>query len=187
MRPKVLPYEQSIMTDVVFLLRAAASFPFVVSLTPGAIIVDTGENATRHTSPEELDRSYRVLRECCERLPGLTEAEREAARAALRKHFRVVINAMLRDAMVAGDRRRFDRLAALALDRDWLDARRRLRLKAARPSGATPWLFPMVRLSTRLAAGHKRWRRSRGGSSTLADVLALYSGAPNRDRPGGLP
>lgn len=175
-RDRIGPMEPMHMADVVLLLRAAASFPFVVALTPCAILVYTGRNTTTLLSGEELDRCYEIMKRSCEDLDNLDEGEREEVESLLEKHFRVVANGMLRTALEAGDGRRYDEIAAFAIRRGGLDWRRRLRIAMARGREGTSVRFRLVRGFTALGTRYKRMRRGRWKGSSLEEVVALYSG-----------
>ena len=163
------------MTDVLYLAQTAAWYPFVVKFAPCAIWVATGENTFLKTSGDDLLWCRRVLYDACEDLPGVTDSERQEIRTILREKMRIIANGLLRTALEAGDRDRFDDMARFLREHGGQSWRRRLRtaITAGGP-GRIPFQF--MRGVTRVIADHKRMRRSRYKKLSWDEVVAHYGG-----------
>jgi len=173
-RDAVGPFEMVPMGDVLFLAKAAALFPFVVELVPGALFTETGANFS-HTMPvAELNRSWELGRSWVATLPGQSAVDREALLSVLDWSLKTVAHGMIRAAAEGGDWARFQEAADYLLARGDLSARRRARIAFARKGGEGSWQFGAVRLMTRLQSGYKRRRSSGWKTMSVEDVLAQY-------------
>jgi len=173
--PQVGPLDSIHMGDILFLGKAAACFPFVVSLLPVAVFLETGVNASANMSIADLRRCHEVMERRSGELPNITEEERQEIHGILEWKIGVAANAMLRNALEAGDWRRFEETAAFFQERGGLDFRRKLRVALARRRGPGSLLFRLVGQLTRLSTGYKRMRKSRWRKLGLEDVVAFYS------------
>jgi len=158
-------FEPVPLVDVLYLAKVAASFPFAVSLRPGAVFRMTGTNAHLTVTPAELERTRTTMHAAVRALP-LAPARLEEAEAAVESNVRGVANRALREAFAA---RKIDAHAALAAymaERGWLSAGKRLR----------------VALKQRLP-----FRAKPGGPSassptlSFQDVVRMYAGAPEEN------
>ncbi|HEX5042421.1 MAG TPA: glycosyltransferase family A protein [Candidatus Polarisedimenticolaceae bacterium] len=155
-------FEPVPLVDVLYLAKAAASFPFAVSLLPGAVFRMTGTNAHLTVTPSDLERTRITMQAAVRALP-LAPARLQEAQEAVEDNVRGVANRALREAYAA---RRMDAHAALAAYMDgcgWLSAGKRLR----------------VALKRRLGPG-RRPRRARPALS-FEDVVRMYAAAPEEN------
>ena len=173
-RDAVGPFVTVPMGDVLFLVKAAALFPFVVELTPGALFTETGANYSHSMPVAELNRSWEVGRAWIETVPGQSDADREALRRVMDWSLKTVAHGMIRTAAESGDWARFEEAADYLLARGDLSAKRRARIAFARNGGAGSWQFGVVRLLARLQSGYKRRRSSGWKTMSVEDVLAQY-------------
>ena len=155
-------FEPVPLVDVLYLAKAAASFPFSVSLRPGAVFRMTGTNAHLNMTAEELERTRITMPAAVRALP-LTPGRLEEAVEAVEGNVRGVANRALREAFAA---RRMDAHAALAAymgERGWLTAGKRLRvaLRQRLGGGATPPPTPPT--------------------LSFQDVIRMYAAAPEEN------
>jgi len=173
-RDAVGPFATIPMGDVLFLAKAAALFPFVVELAPGALFTETGQNFSHKLPVTELGRSLEICRAWMASLPAQSAADRDAIFAALDGTLKTVAHGLMRAAAERGDWPRFEEVADYLLSRGDLSARRRARIAFARDGGAGSWQFNALRLFTRLQSGYKRRRSSGWKTMSIDDVLAKY-------------
>jgi hypothetical protein len=128
------PFEPVPMVDVLYLAKAAALFPFVVSLQPCAVFRLTGKNAHLTMTPDDLERTRQAMREAVAALP-LAGGAREQALQAVEGNARGVANRALREALAAGNHEAAAALGAWLGERGWLSAGRRMRIAVARSLG----------------------------------------------------
>jgi hypothetical protein len=127
-------FEPVPMVDVLYLAKAAARFPFAVSLRPGAVFRLTGTNAHLTMTPHDLDRTRQAMREAVGRLPLAPEPRAEALRA-VDGNVRGVANRALREALASGQGDSAAALAAWLGKHGWLTAGRRMRIALTRGLG----------------------------------------------------
>jgi len=151
-------FEPVPLVDVLYLAKAAASFPFAVSLRPGAVFRLTGTNAHLTVTPAELERTRITMQAAVRALP-LSPAQLGEAAEAVEGNVRGVANRALREASAA---RKWDAHAALAAYMDgqgWLSDGKRMRATLAR----------------RLAFSR---RRRTAGAASFETVVRMYAAAP---------
>lgn len=155
-------FEPVPLVDVLYLAKAAASFPFAVSLRPGAVFRMTGTNAHLTVTPAELERTRTTMHAAVRALP-LPSGRLEEAVEAVESNVRGVANRALREAFAAGKR---DAHAALA---DYMDAH--------------GWLSPGKRLRVALKQRFSFRSKSPVASPTLSfqDVVRMYADAPEEN------
>lgn len=167
------PIDADSVTDVIYMIEAAAQFPFVVTLVPCAIFRITGDNYLCGMGASDVRESHRVVVERCRALPHVTEDERRRILANVERHFEIVANGLLRTALEAADARSIEETAAFLDERGGLTPKRRMRVGLARGSAPTRWLVSRL---TRLTSAYKRMRRSGWRKMTLEEVVQRYSG-----------
>jgi hypothetical protein len=161
-RERLGRFEPVPLVDVLYLAKAAASFPFAISLRAGAVFRMTGTNAHLTVTPSDLERTRVTMQAAVRALP-LSPARLQEAEEAVEGNVRGVANRALREAWAA---RRMDAHAALAAymeGRGWLSAGKRLR----------------VALRRRLGLGGQP--RRAGPALSFEDVVRMYAAAPEEN------
>jgi hypothetical protein len=138
-REALPPFEPVPLVDVLYLAKAAAAFPFVVSLRPGAVFRMTGTNAHLTVTAAELERTRTAMQEAVRGLP-LAPAPRADAEAAVEQNVRGVAHRALREAFADQRMEAFAALAVYMEGRGWLSAGKRVRVALTRRLGFRPLL-----------------------------------------------
>jgi hypothetical protein len=159
-------FEPVPLVDVLYLAKAAASFPFSVSLRPGAVFRMTGTNAHLTVTPADLDRTWAAMREAVQSLP-LAPVRRAEAVHAVEQNVRGVANRALREAFAAQRMEIFAALAAYMEGHGWLSAGKRVRVALTRRLGLRPLLG--------------RRRKESRASLSFQDVVRMYAAAPEEN------
>jgi len=131
--------------DLVFMVRAAARFPFVVSLAPCAVFRSWSEGSFRAMEAEEVTCAYRVSLEALLSDPALGAFDREAIRAWLEALPQRVLGHRASQAFGASDWERFDRASAALATTRKVKLGRRLQIYAGRRRNRHPHLLQLVR------------------------------------------
>lgn len=137
-REALPPFEPVPMVDVLYLAKAAALFPFTVSLRPCAVFRLTGTNAHLTMTAADLERTLSAMRGAVAALPLPPEALQEALRA-VEGNVRGVGNRALREALAAGRGDAAAELASYLRAQGWLSAGRGVRVALARSLGLRSW------------------------------------------------
>ncbi len=165
------PLDSLPIMDILWLVRAAASLPFVVDLEPSAIFSLGGETFGSTLSFRQVRADFTGSLALAD-APNGTGADRDALRAAVRVFFIFRARALLRAALISGDRCRVAEVAAFLTRLNGLDARRRLLTALFRsgPAGAAA-----VSLFTRVQGRYRTLKRGGGTPLTLAQLLAMHA------------
>ena len=161
------PFEPVPLVDVLYLAKAAALFPFLVSLQPGAVFRMTGSNAHLTVTAAELERTRSVMHEAVRALP-LPPARQAEAEEAVEGNVRGVANRALREAFAAQRMEAFGALAAYMEGRGWLSPGKRVRVALTRRLGFRPLLG--------------RPRREETPALSFQAVTEMYAGPPAEDK-----
>lgn len=162
------PFENIPIVDILFLGKAAWHCGFVVDMTPGAIFLETGSNASFTMPLADVRHSYEVMARRFAELPGISSEEQRAIEAALARKRKTFANGALRGALEAGQWSRFREAADFLEAEGALSLSKRWRIAIGRRGGT---LAAALSWATRLAARAKRRRRS--GMRGLFHGLAL--------------
>lgn len=132
-------FEPVPLVDVLYLAKAAASFPFMVSLQPCAVFRMTGTNAHLTVTPLDLERTLHAMREAVRALPLTAERQAEA-QEAVEGNVRGVATRALREAFAARRMEAYRALADYMKERGWLSTGKRVRVALTRKLGFRPLL-----------------------------------------------
>jgi len=177
-REKAGPLEDVEIADFLFLVKAAACFPFVISPAPCGVRVYWSESALRNVSAAEVIRSFAVSGDRLSRLREISAPQRDRLALVLGEKLARILGSRLRAYFLAGDWESVE-LAAGVLSkhramtpgkrlRSWLVRHRR---GAAIPLAATRALF-------RLQAALRTRRRLAGTRLDLDQVVRRYGAPP---------
>lgn len=159
-------FEPVPLVDVLYLAKAAASFPFAVSLRPGAIFRMTGTNAHLAMTPSELEGTRITMQAAVRALP-LPPARLAEAEAAVEGNVRGVANRALREAFADQRMEAFGALAVYMEGRGWLSRAKRVRVALTRRLGFRPLLG--------------RGRKETTPALSFQDVARMYAAAPEEN------
>ncbi len=170
------PIDPAPITDILYLVKAAALFPFIVDLRPCAVFSVTSAANSQQASVETLRLNLAASLAVCDELARRSDRFAGLART-VRGTFRFMGNRLLRQAFARGDRALAASAADFLRELGALSPRRRLLAAVARSGDAG------AALVRRLGSIQALWRRRQrgGGSLTMTDVLDLYAGAEFRD------
>lgn len=160
------------MMDVLYLVKAAARFAFLVDRRPGAIFTARAGTVSQSATFEHLAANYAACQTLAQSLhsAGMDNGDLDNE---IRTAFRYMGNAMLRRAFQTNDRELVARSAEFLSDIGELSARRRVAALAARCSiGA--WLM------YHSAHWQSRMRQAKAGGlrpTSIGEVLRNYAGA----------
>lgn len=171
-RDAIGPLEPVPMADILYSGKAAATFPFVADLRPGAVFSETGTNYSKGLPVETLRRSHEVARRWAAGLTSLPLTDRDAMVAVVDGRLRVMAHGFLRDAAEAGDLARFLEVADYLEERPSLDPRRARKIAFGRKGG---WRFRALSLWTRLQSGYKRRKSSGFKTRTIEEILEEFA------------
>ncbi len=160
------------MGDILFTAKAAAAFPFVADLRPGAVFSEADANYSQMLPVETLRRSSQVARDWAAGIAGLSDADREGMVGIVDARSRDVAHRILRDATEAEAFERFLEVADYLEERGDLSPSRRAKIAFGRPGG---WRFRALSTWSRLQSGYKRRRRSGWKTRTVEEIIAAYS------------
>jgi hypothetical protein len=160
------------MGDVLFTVKAAAAFPFVVDLRLGALFSETESNFSRGLPIDTLRRSSEVARDWAAGLSGVSGADREEMVRVVDALLIDMARRILREAIEAQDFARFLEGAACLEEREDLSPSRRAKIAFGRRGG---WRFRALATWSRLRSGYKRRRTSGWKTRTVEEILAAYS------------
>jgi hypothetical protein len=165
------PFESVPMGDILFMGKAAAAFPFVVDLRPGALYSETSSSHSQNVPVSELIRSHEVARAWAAGLPGMSDEDRAAMVAVADERLKVVAHGKLRAALESGDLDGFTATADYLEARGDLSPRRRAKIATGRRGG---WRFKALGVWSRLQSGYKRRRTSRWRTMSLEEIYEEY-------------
>jgi hypothetical protein len=165
------------VVDVLFLARAAALFPFLVSMKPCAIF-SADRNRTVHAmSPEELKAAYDLVNSELSRVPEVSDGERKEI-AELLEHFRGrILKYRLKRSFQSGDWKAFDQAVSFLRGRGELTHGMRIRSLVSGLRGSFPSVVNATRRLYGGIEGRQVSRRSAGSAATPEDLLTLYGPA----------
>jgi len=162
------------MSDLLFMARAAALSPFVVSMRPCAIFTSWRHGTFHSMSIDEIAASFATVSEELSRLPMISKQDATELAGYLSDKPRALAGRRLKRALAMGDWATFDELSS-HLEGQRLSIGRRMHLKLGRMRERHPRLVECVR---RLIARRQAWdrrRRSAGGAATAEQLLVQYA------------
>ena len=174
MRQAIGAFEPIPIGDILFLGKAAALFPFVVSPRACAVFVEGGGNVVDRLPIEAILHTYEVMHDRCAGIPGLSADERTEISNGLDRSARLTVNGVMRSSLAKQDWPRFDAAVEFLRERDALDFRKRLRVALA-AHREPPSLS--LRLMLRVLDLHRRYhemRRSGFKKMTPKEIARLY-------------
>jgi len=175
-RETIGAFEPLPVGDILFLAKAAAFFPFVVTLRPCAVFVQSGKNTIDDLPVTDIMHTFDVMHTRCEEIPGLSSDERREIRQGLDRSARLTVNGMMRSSLARQDWPRFDAAVKFLDERGALDFRKRLRVSLAlRRDPPSVGLRLMLRL-LELHTSYHAMRRSGFKTVTLEEISKLYAG-----------
>jgi len=174
-RDRVGPFAESGGADIDFLVKAAATFAFVVSLTPVAVFSAYERRQVHTIPPKGLAFCYRdALRSIREQgvvgQEGLTKLRDE-----LREKFKVIIGQRLNRHFIEGDWERFDEAARALRGLRGLPASKRIRMALGNSRSRNTWLTRFVRATMARIKEWKLLRESGGDTCTMDELVAKFS------------
>ena len=168
------PLVPGTVVDVLFLARAAALFPFYVSMKPCAVFMADRHRTVHAMSPEELKAAYDLVSSELARMSEVSDTQRKEI-ADLLEHFRGrILKYRLKRTFLAGDWEAFDRAVAFLRGRGELTHGMRIRSIASGLRKSFPSFVNATRRFYGRIEGHQRSRRSAGAPAPPEDLLALY-------------
>lgn len=146
--------------DLLYMVSAAALFPFVVAMKPGAVFTELTTSASATMSVADLGASYGHMQEHCAELPGVPAEDRDELRRALDRSLAANVRLSFQRALAARDWERLEDAARFLRARDVLGGKERVLAFLARHRGsAAPALWLARGLDVR-ARAFRRLRKS---------------------------
>lgn len=173
-RASMPPLENASTGDILFMVDAAARFPFAVSLVPCAVFAETGENASSLMPLEERVGAYELMRRRALALPNVGDADRQLIAAAAQRAALTSVNHLFRSSLMAQDWAKFDAATRYLDSQGALRWGKRLRVALARRREPPSLeLRAMLALLRRLGA-YQKARRSGWQTLSPEELTKLY-------------
>ncbi len=167
-----------VVVDTLFLARAAARFPFVVSLRPCSVFTADRRQTVHTMSPAELKAAYDVVVQELSAMEEVHASQVGRIAADLDRFRTTILGARLKRSFQEGDWDTFDAAAAFLAGRADLSAGKRLRLFLGTRRRRHPLLVAAARRL--LSRGGRHGTQGEGDAGTRAraeDMVALYGPA----------
>jgi hypothetical protein len=175
--PRAGPLTEGTVVDVLFMARAAARFPFVVSLQPCSVFTAGRAETVHRMSPAQLKVAYDLVVQELSMLPEISAPELQRITADL-EHFRTtILGSRLKRSFAAGDWSAFDEAAAFLAQRPDLSTGKRLRLFLGSRRQRHPFLVRTLRRILARGSGAGGRRPAVGAPVGADDLLAIYGPA----------
>lgn len=175
MRELAGPFEPIEICDLLFMGKAAARSPFVVSLVPCAVRIYWTGSALRQLTIDQIALVYEVTAARLAGLPSLLDGESDRIGSLLDAKLRRALGARLRSGFLAGDQETVELAGRLLESRGDLGPGRRLRRALVRSARSNGFVMEAVRGLMRLQMAMRRRRRAPEHKATLEEVVRLYS------------
>lgn len=168
------PFEPASTGDILFMVDAAARFPFVVSMQPCAVFAETGENASARMPVDERIDAYERMRVRALELPNVTASDRQAIAAAAERSGVLCINGFFRSSLLAEDWERFDAAVNYLDSKGALGWGKRARVAIARRRRAPAIALRCMLFVLRRLQAYQKMRRSQWQRLSPDELIALY-------------
>jgi len=180
-RERLGPFEGVSIVDTLFMAKAAAQFPFVVSLAPCAVRTSWRGRIFDTLSADQFAEAYRITAERLARFPGVPASEARFIAAILERKRQGIMSQRLRSSFLSGDWDSFDQAAEFLSRQGRLTWGKKMRVFVAKQRKNNP---AMVRAVQGLLRGQRflRLARRKGGSVATMEGIVQRYGAVLSDR-----
>ncbi|UCF67356.1 MAG: glycosyltransferase family 2 protein [Acidobacteriota bacterium] len=169
------PLLEQAVTDLPFQARAAAVFPFVVSMKPLSIFTSHAAGASRQMSVADYEDSFQRCKNWCTALAGLDEDVRRRIEHGFEDVLIRWLSRMLRLTFRQQSWAEFDRAARLLGEHGALRGRNALLARMARLRTKRPMLYRLLRRASLLRHDKRAGRAALPTARSLEQLLERYS------------
>ena len=176
-REKAGPLEGVSIVDTLFMAKAAAQLPLVVSLVPCAVRTGWRGRIFDTLSADQFAEAYRITVEKLACLPGVPASEARRIAAILERERRGIMSQRLRSSFLSDDWDSFDQAADFLSRQGSLTWGKRMRVFVAKQRRQNPALLRAVQGLLRGQRFLRLARRSGGSVPTIEGIVQMYGTA----------